>query len=112
MGIIANQERFHLLTEALAGHAVESCLPYPGMTAIPAGYSRFAQRDALRRAMDWDEACPAYALAAITMGAYSLPRDDEALEILWDELGGASSRLWPEMRPLLREGWHWLGQQD
>lgn len=111
MGIIANQERFHLLTEAIAGHAVERCLPYPGMTAIPAGYSHFAQRDALRRGLEWDEACPAYALAAITVGAYALPQDDEAMETLWDELGGASRSVWPEMRPLVREGWYWLEQQ-
>ena len=110
MGVIANQERFHSLTEAIAGHAVESCLPYPGMTAIPAGYSRHAQRDAMRRDIDWDEACPAYALAAITVGSYRLPDDDQAMQVLWDELGGASSRLWPEMRPLVREGWRWLEQ--
>lgn len=112
MGVVANQERFHSLTEALAGHAVESCLPYPGMTSLPAGYSRFAQIDAMGRDLVWEEACPAYALAAITIGAYELPKDAEAMEILWDELGGASPKLWPEVENAVQEAWRWLARHS
>ncbi|MET0655736.1 MAG: hypothetical protein ABWY94_09235 [Pseudoxanthomonas sp.] len=108
MGVVANQERFHSLTEALAQHAVETCLPYPGMTELPAGYSRFAQLDAVGRDLVWEDACPAYALAAITAGAYRLPEDTEAMETLWDELGGASVKLWPEVQDLVQDAWRWL----
>ena len=110
MGVIANQERFHALTEALAVHAVEACLPYPGMVSLPSGYSRFAQRDALERELDWDDICPAYALAGISCGAYRLPEDDTDMETLWDELGGSSSKVWSEVRNLVPGAWRWLAQ--
>jgi hypothetical protein len=110
MGVIANHERFHSLTEALARHAVEACLPYPGMVDLPAGYSRFAETDATRRELVWEDVCPAYALAAITEGAYRLPDDAQAMETLWDELGGASTRLWPEIEDVVHTAWDWLAR--
>ncbi len=108
MGIEANPQRFSNLIAALHEHAVERCLPYPGMADVPDGYSRFAQQDAMRHEQSWEDSCPAYALALLTFGSYRLPEDNASMEVLWDELGGASTRLWPEVSSIIERGWKWL----
>lgn len=108
MGIATDPQRFSSLVDALHAHSIERCLAYPGMAEVPEGYSRFAEQDATRHGLAWADACPAYALALLTFGSYRLPDDDGSLEILWDELGGASTRLWPDVSSTVQRGWRWL----
>ena len=110
MGIDTDPQRFQSLTQAVRDHSVERCLPYPGMADIPEGYSRFAEQDARARDFSWQDVCPAYALALLTYGGYRLPEDEESLETLWDELGGESVKLWPEVSQTLLRGWRWLAE--
>jgi len=112
MGIDTNPQRFQSLTEAVRDHSVEHCLAYSGMAEVPDGYSRFAEDDARLHLCRWDDVCPAYALALLTFGGYRLPQDDESLEVLWDELGGESTKLWPDVSKTLRRGWAWLAEHD
>ena len=109
MGIETNPQRFSNLVAALHEHAIERCLPYPGMADVPDGYSRFAEQDAMRHSQRWEDSCPAYALALLTFGSYRLPEDDASMEILWDELGGGSTKLWPDVSSMVVRGWEWLG---
>jgi hypothetical protein len=37
-----------------------------------------------------------------------MPADQESLEILWDELGGQSTRLWNEVEEVVAGAWSWL----
>ena len=110
MGIETNLERFSALVEALNTHSVEHCLPYPGMADVPSSYSRFAEQDAMQHDNRWDDSCPAYALALLTFGGYHLPQDNEGMEILWDELGGGSTKLWPDVASIVERGWEWLSR--
>ena len=104
-----DSERFRDLLERLrpAG-GVARCLHYPGMTAVPVGFARFASDDARHRDQTWSDVCPAYALALVSRGSYVLPQDDEEMEVLWDELGGESTRLWPDVRGVVARSWAWL----
>lgn len=108
MRIDTDPQRFQALTKAVRDHSVEHCLPYPGMADIPVGYSRFAEQDARVCGSSWQDVCPVYALALLTYGGYRLPEDDVSLETLWDELGGESVKLWPEVSHTLVRGWRWL----
>ncbi|RZA31038.1 MAG: hypothetical protein EOP92_33245, partial [Lysobacteraceae bacterium] len=108
MGIATSPQRFAQLTEAVRLQGVERCLPYPDMTEVPEGYSRFAQEDAATHGLEWDDLCPAYALALLTQGGYRLPEDADAMEILWDELGGESTKLWSEVANVVPRAWRWL----
>ena len=110
MGVETNPERFSALVEALHEHSVERCLPYPGMADVPEGYSRFAEQDAMRHDSHWDDSCAAYALALLPFGGYRLPQDHDAMEILWDELGGGSTKLWPDVASIVERGWEWLSR--
>lgn len=104
-----DSERFRELLERLRPTGgVARCLHYPGMTTIPAGFDRFASEDARQQGLAWDDVCPAYALALVSRGSYALPQDDGEMEVLWDELGGASTRLWPDVRGVVARSWAWL----
>ena len=102
-------ERFRALRDLLKPTGgVAECLHYPGMTPIPEGFDRFAGQDAKRAAADWNDVCPAYALALVSVGSYALPQDDAEMEVLWDELGGESGKPWPEVRDVIARSWAWL----
>lgn len=88
--------------------SVANCLHYRDMTPVPEGFDRFAGEDARRNDADWSDVCPAYALALVSIGSYTLPQDDAEMEVLWDELGGASSKRWPEVRGAVTRSWAWL----
>lgn len=104
-----DSERFRELLERLrpAG-GVARCLHYPGMTSVPVGFDRFASDDARRQDFAWSDVCPAYALALVSQGSYALPQDDEEMEVLWDELGGDSTLLWPDVTGVVERSWAWL----
>lgn len=99
-----------LLQRLTVAQGVGQCLPYPDMTPIPPGFDAFAHHDAASAGLAWDDVCPAYALALITRGSYGLPRDEQDMEVLWDELGGNSTQLWDDVRPVVSRAWTWLGQ--
>lgn len=100
---------FHRLVDYLSrSGGVEKCLPYPGMTPVPAGFDEFANRDSQATESNWSDICPAYALALLTSGGYALPQDDADMEVLWDELSGNSTLLWPDVRDIVERGWAWL----
>jgi hypothetical protein len=104
-----DNEQFHRLVEFLSrAGGVDKCLPYPDMTTVPPGFNEFASQDSQKQGYEWADVCPAYALALITAGGYSLPQDDSDMEILWDELGGNSTKLWPEVRGTIERSWSWL----
>ena len=111
MGRFTDHGRFQQLLAILKPTGgVSRCLHYPGMVEVPAGFDRFAGNDARKMGFEWDDVCPAYALALVSEGGYRLPEDDAEMEILWDELGGNSARLWPEVRTLVMRSWAWLEQ--
>jgi hypothetical protein len=102
-------ERFHKLLELLMPPgSVAKCMQYPGMTDVPPGFDQFAHNDAAQQQSEWSDVCPAYALALVSAGSYALPRDDEEMEVLWDELGGGSTKLWPDVREAVTRSWAWL----
>ena len=104
-----DSERFHRLVEFLhRSGGVGKCLPYPDMTPIPAGFNDFASRDAKSVESNWADVCPAYALALISVGTYGLPQNDAEMEVLWDDLSGNSTKLWPEVRDIVIRSWGWL----
>lgn len=104
-----DSDHFHRLVDFLSrSGGVENCLPYPGMTQVPAGFDEFANRDSQATESNWSDVCPAYALALLTSGGYALPRDEADMEVLWDELSGSSSLLWPDVRDIVERGWAWL----
>ena len=99
---------------------VSDCLAYEGMMAIPEHFESFSLADHRRRSrlhpeLNWEDACPAYALALATHDAYeghwNLAVDDE-LEAQWDELRGVSTMEWPVARLIVREAWSWLSQRE
>jgi len=108
MGLHLNHERFTQLLALFRQGDVEQCLHYPGMAEVPQGYNRYARADCRARGADWDDYCPAYAFAVLTREGYTLPEDDESLEVLWDELGGQSSKLWPQVKEVVVDAWGWL----
>ena len=111
VGRFASHDRFHeLVALLLPAGGVSKCLHYPGMT--PKGFDRFAGRDAKAHGHDWADVCPAYALALVSSGGYQLPQDSAELEVLWDELGGDSSKLWSEVDDVVRRSWAWLDAHD
>ena len=113
MGRLANHERFsELLAWLRPVGGVASCLHYPGMADVPVGYDRFAAADARQHDQPWEDVCPAYALALVSKGGYELPGDSSEMEVLWDELGGESPKLWPEIEPVVRRAWKWLEAYD
>lgn len=102
-------ERFsELLAWLRLTPSVGECLPYPGMAEVPAGFNRFAAADARERGYEWEDVCPAFALALVSKGSYLLPADREEMEVLWDELGGGSRKLWPEVEGVVLRAWDWL----
>jgi hypothetical protein len=112
MGLHVNHERFtQLLARFRHGEDVGQCLHYPGMADIPEGYNRYARADCRAHGAEWDDYCPAYAFALLTHTGYALPEDEESLEVLWDELGGQSTKLWPEVEEVVTDAWAWLRQK-
>ena len=104
-----DSERFHRLVEFLhRSGGVGKCLPYPDMTPIPAGFNDFASGDCKSVDAEWADVCPAYALALISVGTYGLPQNDAEMEVLWDDLSGNSTKLWPEVRDIVMRLWGWL----
>lgn len=102
-------DRFRNLLELLGPlDGVAKCMPYPGMTDVPNGFDRFAHEDATQEQSEWSDVCPAYALALVSAGSYALPRDNEEMQVLWDELGGNSTKLWPDVRAAVVRSWAWL----
>lgn len=97
MGIHKNHQRFAELLASLPGEHIEECLHYPGMADVPAGYNQYARVDSRTREGNWDDFCPIYAFALLTSVGYALPEDQEDLKVLWDELGGQSTKLWEEV---------------
>lgn len=110
MGVHQHHERFGQLLAFLRGENVEECLHYPGMADVPAGFNRYARADARSRGGEWDDYCPAYAFALLTHVGYALPADEDDLRVLWDELGGQSSKLWEEVESVVADAWSWLRQ--
>ena len=109
MGRFTNHDRFKELVAALLPTGgVSKCLYYPGMAEVPAGYDRFAGADSRKFGYEWSDVCPAYALALVTHHGYALPQDAADMEVLWDELGGNSAKLWPEVDQIVRRAWAWL----
>ena len=109
MGRFVDHDRFQQLLAVLKPTGgVAKCLYYPGMAQVPTGYDRFSGDDARKAGLEWEDACPAYALALVSHGGYTLPEDDVEMEVLWDELGGRSTKLWPEVRAVVMRSWAWL----
>ncbi|WP_312366886.1 hypothetical protein [Stenotrophomonas sp.] len=103
-----DSDHFHRLVALLnRSGGVGECLPYPDMTPVPAGFDEFAHRDS-QSELDWSDVCPAYALALVTAGSYALPQHESDMEVLWDELGGNSTRLWSDVREIVKRAWAWL----
>lgn len=101
--------RFQRLVDFLnQSGGVGKCLPYPDMTPIPIGFNDFAKKDFKGVEAEWSDVCPAYALGLVSVGSYDLPQDDSEMEILWDELGGNSTKLWPDVREIVMRSWAWL----
>ena len=109
MGRFVDQDRFKQLLAVLRPTGgVAQCLHYPGMVEVPTGYDRFAGDNARKMGLEWEDACPAYALALVSHGGYALPEDDADMEVLWDELGGGSTKRWPDVRTAVIRSWSWL----
>ena len=111
MGIHKNHERFGELLAFLRGENVEECLHYPGMADVPPGYNPYARLDSRSREGNWDDYCPVYAFALLTSVGYSLPQDEDGLRVLWDELGGQSTKVWDEVESTVVRAWEWLKKQ-
>ena len=100
------------------GEGVEGCLPFSGMTAVPASYDRFARahfHSAPLRSVSWPDACPAYALAWLTHSAYGPelePASEWELRLQWQDLHGLSNLHWNEARAILRDAWAWLSRHE
>lgn len=109
MGRFTSHDRFiELVALLMPTGGVSKCLHYPGMTPVPKGFDRFAGHDARAHGYDWADVCPAYALALVSKGGYQLPQDSAQMEVLWDELGGESTKLWSEVDDVVRRSWAWL----
>lgn len=108
MGRFDTRRYTQLLSVLTPNSGVAQCMHYPGMTPIPDGYDEFAHTHAEQLDAAWSDLCPAYALALVALGSYQLPRDDAEMEVLWDELGGGSTKLWPDVRPVVERAWLWL----
>lgn len=103
---------------ALTRRPVDACLPFSGMTAVPAAFERFAlahfHRSTLK-ALSWPDACPAYALAWLTHAAYGPeldPASEWELQLQWQDLQGVSNLNWHEARAILGEAWSWLSRHE
>jgi hypothetical protein len=81
------------------------------MADVPAGYNQYARMDSRSREGNWDDYCPVYAFALLTSVGYALPDNEEDLRVLWDELGGQSTKLWEEVEEVLIDAWIWLKHQ-
>lgn len=113
MGKFTDHARFkELLSVLRSRNHVAECLYYPGMTEVPKGYDSFANRDASAADLQWEDVCPAYALALVSHQSYRLPQDESDMEVLWDELGGNSTKLWVEVRDLVLRAWDWLSEAE
>lgn len=108
MGRFTHERFGELLAWLRLTPSVAECLHYPGMADVPAGFDRFAARDAKEHGYEWEDVCAAYALALVSKGSYVLPEDREEMEVLWDELGGGSRKLWPEVEGVVWRSWGWL----
>jgi hypothetical protein len=97
---------------------VESCLPFNGMTAVPASYDHFARMHFRRlrmQSLSWPDVCPAYALAWLTHAAYGPELDETSeweLHLQWQDLHGLSNLHWHEVRGILRDAWDWLSRRE
>lgn len=104
-----SRDHFDHVVTALRSHdSVSDCLPYKGMAQVPEVLNHLAREHEKSEGLAWDDVCPAYALAVITHGDYRLPSDDDPLEVLWNEVGSESRLVWPQVRDLVAEAWHWL----
>lgn len=104
-----SRDHFYKVVTALHSRAgVSDCLPYKGVAQVPEVLDYLAREHERTEGLAWDDVCPAYALAVITHGDYRLPRDDDPMEVLWNEVGSDSRLLWPQVRELVAEAWHWL----
>lgn len=104
-----SKEHFDKVVTALRTHdSVSDCLPYSGVAQVPDVLDHLAREHEKQEGLEWNDVCPAYALAVITHGDYRLPSDDNPLEVLWNEVGGESRLLWPQVRDLVAEAWKWL----
>jgi hypothetical protein len=108
MGRFDTERYTEFLSVLLPKSGVAQCMHYPGMTPIPEGYDNFAHAHAGQLELLWQDVCPAYALALVALGSYTAPRDDAEMEVQWDELGGDSTLLWPQVRPIIERAWIWL----
>ncbi len=104
-----SQDHFDKLVTALRTHdSVSDCLPYSGIAQVPAVLDHLAAEHEKAEGLEWDDVCPAYALAVITHGDYRLPSDDDPMQVLWNEVGGESRLVWHQVRDLVAEAWRWL----
>jgi hypothetical protein len=87
---------------------------------VPADYDRFCRTHfaSVRRVhpeLDWEDACPAYAVALSAHSALCVFFDDaqeRLLERHWDRIRGASRLGWLQARPLIAAGCSTLDRID
>lgn len=88
--------------------SVSHCLPYEDMMEVTPEFDQFARQHASAiDGISWHDLCPAYALALMTHHTYELPEDDEALEVLWEELA-PSDLDWHQAKSVVADTWRWL----
>lgn len=77
--------------------------------------SHFASVKRLHPALEWDDACPAYAIALSAHAVLCVALDDERekqFEQNWERIRGQSRLTWPQARPLIVDGCSALGRMD
>ena len=95
---------------------IERRFSFPGRPDSPVAFNRLAQVDfALISEADpdaeWDDYCPAYALAFLTYESCchsSLPLDNVDLEAQWEELRGDSRLRWQQVCAVISRSWNAL----
>ncbi len=104
-----SKDRFDDVVTALRTRdRVSDCLPYSGVAMVPDVLERLAREHEKTEGFEWDDVCPAYALAVITHGDYRLPLDEDPMEVLWNEVGSDSRLVWSQVNELVAEAWQWL----
>lgn len=87
---------------------------------VPPAYDRFCRAHfaSVRRlhpALQWDDACPAYAIALAAHAALCVSFDEaqeRLLERNWDRIRGESHLSWTQARPLIAAGCSTLDRLD
>ncbi|CAN5260514.1 hypothetical protein BH11PSE14_BH11PSE14_01160 [soil metagenome] len=87
---------------------------------VPPAYERFCRAHfaSVRRlhpSLEWDDACPAYAVALSAHAAMCVAFDQEQellLERHWDRIRGESRLSWLQARPLIAAGCSTLDRLD